>query len=131
MKVKCIYNTGKAYENYRMPVGYSSSSQFGVEIGKEYLVMGMSLWEGSLAYLIDDGIPHLYPFQLFQIVDSRLFVDWHFRTFGVESQMGAIWGYYELCYSDGYYENLIEGEDSAVQLYYKKKIEFEKTYLTE
>ena len=61
MKVRCINNTGKSIKKYEYKslkkgqlgrFGATEHTQFGLEIGKEFLVMGMLFGEGALDYLI-------------------------------------------------------------------------------
>jgi len=141
MKVKCIFNTGKALRPYEgKPLksyefgkfGASESTHYGLlEIGREYIVMGIFLREGVLGYLIDDGgVISTYPYQLFEVTDNKLPADWYFRAFTREDDrfpyQEAVWGYYELCFEDNHYEQLVEREEQAMRIYYRRKIEFEK-----
>ena len=90
MKVRCIYNTGEglmAYENKSLNkdelgrFGVSGNSEFNeITIGTEYLVMGLIIFESYQAYLIDDnGFISACPCQLFEVVDSKVNSNWHFR----------------------------------------------------
>lgn len=81
MKVCCVNNTGKSirpYENKPLAknqlgrFGATEYTEFGLEIGKEFLVMGMLLGEGSLDYLIDDrGYISAYPYPLLRLLIIR------------------------------------------------------------
>jgi hypothetical protein len=90
MKVKCLYNTGDAIREYEYKplereilgrfgaTGYSQYNE--LDIGREYLVMGIIIFETYQAYLIDgDGLISACPCQLFEVVDSKLNPNWHFR----------------------------------------------------
>jgi len=123
MKVKCIYNTGEAYKDDKMPDGFMPTSKFYVEIGEEYYVMGLSLWQKQLSYLIDvQGKPDWYPYQLFEVTDNKL-SGIYFRTFSkIESAyVTALWGYYELCFEEGHYDNLLDRDKKALQVYFERK----------
>lgn len=136
MTAKCIYNTGEVLLRYeRRPLGTSKETRYGeLEIGKEYLVMGMILKSGYLTYLIDDtGIISACPSPLFEVVDTWLPADWYFKAFRKDSDQflnkEAIWGYYELVYDDAHYAKLIEFEEEAQRIYYQRKIALEKSVL--
>jgi hypothetical protein len=142
MKVRCLYNTGEALRPYEYnPLekgmigrfGATGFSEYGcVTIMQEYLVMGMIMFETYLAYLIDDsGFICACPCQLFDVVDNKINSKWHFRLIEKEENIypfvQAIWGYYELCFDKKSYENLIvEKEEEAQRIYFKRKIESEK-----
>jgi hypothetical protein len=140
MKIRCIYNTGEAlrvYENRPLNkdelgrFGATGYTEFGLTIGKEYIVMGMILGEGTLVYLIDDGgYVSAYPYPLFEVVDQKLPASWYFKTLNNSDAnypyQEAVWGYYELVFDDTHYEKLVDFEEEAVQVYFRRKIELEK-----
>lgn len=130
MRVRCLFSNGEAYKSYKMPSGYLGTSQFGVEVGKEYIVMGISLSEGLLLYLIDHGgVPQFCPFQLFEVIDGAIADNWYFRAYTNQSEYypyrQAIWGYYELCFDDSHWDKLADGDEEAVLTYFRRKIETE------
>jgi hypothetical protein len=140
MKIRCIYNTGEDIRPYENRVlnknelgrfGATGYTQFGLTIGKEYLVMGMLLGEGSLDYLIDDGgYVSAYPYPLFEVIDNKLPSNWFFRSLKNTDEFypyqEAIWGYYELVFDDTHYEKLVDADETAMRTYFKRKIELEK-----
>lgn len=140
MKVRCIYNTGEAlrvYENKPLikdelgRFGATGHTEFGLDIGKEYIVMGMILGEGTLDYLIDDGgYASAYPYPLFEVVDNKIPSLWFFKALKNTDEnypyQEAIWGYYELVFDDAHYEKLVEMEEDAQRIYFRRKIELEK-----
>jgi hypothetical protein len=133
MKIKCVQNTGEILMNYeRRPLGTSEITEYGeLEIGREYLVMGMILFNNYLSYLIDDnGLIAACPYQLFEVIDYKLYGNWYFRAFTNDDDVfpyqEAIWGYYELCFDDNHFEQLIEKKECAQRIYFKRKIEIEK-----
>lgn len=144
MKVKCIYNTGmdlRPYENKSMQVeqlgrfGASGLSKYGeVSLGKEYLVMGIIVFETYQAYLIDDGLISACPCQLFEIMDKKISANWDARTIekdeNIYPYIQMIIGYQELCSDKASYEKLIvEKEEEAQRIYFRRKIEVEKELL--
>ena len=129
MKVRCLYNTREALSDYPGLSRYVQDGEF--TVGQEFLVMGMLLGEGRLAYLIDDGgVITASPVQLFEVTDSELDSNWHFRAYTKDDEhypySEATWGYHELCFDDKHYEGLVEMEEQAMLLYYRRKIEAEK-----
>src|ERR1043165_3648905 len=111
MKVKCIATTGESYMAYKMPIGYMSTSQYPLHLGEEYLVMGISLSQGVILYLIDIGARIYCPFQLFEVVDPSLNSGWQFKVYTIESKFypyrQADWCYPEM-QDDIFIDNLLE-----------------------
>lgn len=140
MKVRCISDNGESLRPFENePIGKdvfgrfgaSAYTRYGVEIGREYLVMGIIIYQTYQAYLIDDdGLIFSYPCQLFEILDGKLISSWHFRIVGEDEDIypfvQAILGYLELCSDKKSYINLIIEKDVyARQIYFKRKIEIE------
>ncbi|WP_430967044.1 hypothetical protein [Spongiimicrobium sp. 2-473A-2-J] len=133
MIVKCIHNTGVALLDYeRIPTGLTQYTTYGqLEIGEEYLVMGIILRQGYLTYLIDGaGVISACPNQLFEVLDSKIPSSWFFKSFTKEYfnyiNQEAVWGYSELVFDDNHYENLIEMNKEAHNIYFDRKRELEK-----
>ncbi|HTN36340.1 MAG TPA: hypothetical protein VL053_04645 [Arachidicoccus sp.] len=142
MKIRCINNTGANLRSYEYePItnkevfgrfGVSESAEYGIEIGKEYLVIGLITFQTYLAYLIDDnGFISACPCPLFEVVDSKVKSNWHFRLIEKDEDIypfvQAILGYPELCSDKRAYENLIvEMEEDAQRIYFRRKIMLEK-----
>lgn len=112
--------------------GISEMGEYGIEIGKEYLVMGLIVFQTYQAYLVDDnGHVSTYPCQLFEVVDDKVNLNWHFRLTEKEEDIypfvQAIFGYSELCSDKKAYENLIiEMKEDTLRIYFRRKIELEK-----
>lgn len=142
MKIRCINNTGTNLRSYEYePItnkevfgrfGVSEIAEYGIEIGKEYLVMGLIIFQTYQAYLIDDnGFISACPCQLFEVVDSKVNSNWHFRLIEKDEDIypfvQAILGYPELCSDKKSYENLIvEMEEDAQRIYFRREIMLEK-----
>ena len=126
MKVLCKYNNPD-----NPPKNTTSDFDYGLELEKEYLVMGMMLCENQLWYLIDEGNPNFYPKELFDITDSCLSKKWYFKPYSEDENMythiQAIWGYYELIFDEAHYEQLVCREREALELYFKRKVELERS----
>ncbi len=142
MIIKCLYSTGKSLRQYEyQPLEENILGRFGatgyteyggLEIGKEYLVMGIIIFETYQSYLIDDnGMISAFPCHLFEIVDSRVNSKWHYRLIENDEDIypfiQCVFGYPELCSDKRAYESLIvEMEESARLVYFNRKLELEK-----
>ena len=142
MKIRCINNTGvflRIFENEFLKkdelgrFGATAHTIYGeLQVGEEYLVMGLIVFETYQAYLIDDnGFISACPCQLFEVIDSKVNSNWHFRLIEKDEDIypfvQAVFGYYELCFDKKTYENLIVEKDGESQrIYFKRKIELEK-----
>jgi len=128
MKVLCKHND----PDYP-PKGISSHFYYGLELQKEYLVMGIILTEeNQLWYLIDEGNPSCFPSQLFEVTDAAISSGWCFKICTKDDRVFpfkkvAIWGYYELVFDETHYEQLVDREREALHIYFRRKIEFEKS----
>lgn len=107
-----------------------------VQVGKEYLVMGIVIFENYQSYLIDDG-ENVFtkPCQLFEVIDSEIGSDWHFRLIGIDENIypfvQAVFGYYEFCAEGRSYEGLVVENDSEfLKIYFEKKKKFEDMLLS-
>lgn len=136
MIIRAKFNTGKALRDYEdqalLPeqfgkFGASEYTQYGFSVGEEFFVVGMLLTEGNLRYLINsDRLVGTYPYQLFEVVDTRLPTGWCFNAFP-SNQKQAVWGYQEWCFDPKHHEALIEMDDDAHLIFFKRKIELEKS----
>jgi hypothetical protein len=141
MKIRCIYNTGEALRPYEYePIqqkellgrfGATGLTEFGLTLGEEFLVVGMILGKGTLSYLINDGrIIGCYPYALFEVIDNELPKSWFFKALKNTDEnypyQEAIWGYYELCFDTNHYEQLVDFDEGAHRIYFRRKIELEK-----
>ena len=141
MKVKCIYNLGsdlRVYEN--KPLRPEQFGRFGasfytdyqyLNIGKEYIVMGIITFETYQSYVIDNGEEVLCcPCQLFEVIENKIMPNWKFRLVDKNESIypfvQSILGYPELCLDKNSYEQLIvENESSFKQIYFTRKKELE------
>lgn len=146
MKVKCINNSGaflRAFEyepiNSKRALGRFGSTvdtEYNeLKVGNEYIVMGILIFKTYQGYLIDDnGFISVCPCQLFEITDNKLGSNWYYRSVekneSIYPFVQAIFGYYELCFDMDSYENLIlEKDKNAENIYFSRKVEFEKELL--
>jgi len=146
MKIKCIYNTGKDLMRFqdktlsdsKVILKDSKGRSFwctgetlfgGLEIGREYLVMGIIIRDGLTYYLIDDG--NVYLHLLFEVINNEINSNWYFRTFTEDdvdyNNREAVCGYYELCFDDKHFIKLINMEDNAKDIFLKRKAEEDRS----
>ena len=141
MKVRCLYKTGLDLRPYEGKIlldgqfgrfGASGNSIYGeITIGQEYLVMGIVVFETYQGYLIDDGLISVCPCQLFEVTDENVGVNWHVRTIEKDEDIypyiQMVIGYPEFCSDKKAYDKLIvEKEEEAQRVYFKRKIESER-----
>src|SRR5688500_190576 len=127
MKVLCTADDGNCLTDKHFEAGYTPSSEFDLDIGKEYVVYGICIWKGLLSYLLmGEGLhPHWYPSELFSITQRELPPDWYFAYFGDSDgrDLQALWGYYELINSEDHFDELSELEKDALQVFLIRKAE--------
>ena len=127
MNVVCNYNSP-----CNAPLGTPEDFNLGLELYKEYLVMGIMTNDEGIWYLLDESKkPDFYPIQLFKISNPKLTSGWYFRINDEDNGIypfgkKAIWSYYELCFLEKHYENLIDREKSALKIYFNRKEEVMK-----
>lgn len=138
MIVKCIHNRGADLDSKRIGIGRawtfnagSKQTEYPIDIGTEFLVLGMSLNFGSLYYLIeaisDADIYRLYPYQLFTVVCNIVPSNWRFvsfdRTDDAYPEVEARWGYREFLFDEEHYIGLIERHRADLMIVEKRKRE--------
>jgi hypothetical protein len=128
MIIKCIRNTSIRGEEYSFAYNpFSDIVEHGeLEIGEEYIVMGMILKKGAIYYLINSGtVISASPYILFQITNHSIPNNWYFKIFTPDYynyiNMEAVWGYFELCFVDKHYEELIDMNRDAHRIYFSRK----------
>ena len=142
MKVVCVSNKAldlKPYE-YDQTISDGMLGRFGatnhteygeITVGREYLFMGIIIFNSYQAYLLDDnGLISACPCQLFKITDSQLNPEWFFRSVETDEEIypyiQALIGYKDFCKDKNSYEELIIEKNSyASRKYLKQKIEWE------
>ncbi len=126
MKVVCRYNNPS-----NLPKGIPDNFDYGLELSKEYLVMGVLTFKQSndLYFLVDEnGSPSWFPYQIFEIVSNELPANWFVKiNIGndyVDYQ--NLFGFNELCNKEDFFNQLLEREEETMQTYFMRKIELEK-----
>lgn len=128
MKVICKYN-----DPDNLPDSISPDFDYGLELDKEYLVMGIMKNGKQLSYFMDEnGKPGFYPCELFEVVDSRINAEWHFKSYSKDSEMylyvQAVWGYSELCFDESHYEQIVDRDQEALNIYFNRKARIENNF---
>lgn len=137
MIIKCISNKGEYLRGYEYKklnkdvfgrFGASGYTEYAeLQVGKEYLVMGIVIFESHQGYLIDDDeFITIVPCQLFKILDSSFIGQWYYRLIEKDEEnypfIQAIFGYYEFCFDKKSYQNLIiEKDEESIQTYFQRK----------
>ena len=116
---------------FDVPKDYPNDFDYGLEIGKEYIVMGILTFKTSnhLYVLIDENSrPSWFPYQIFKIVDNAFPQNWFVKINDTreDTDFYNLIGFDELCNEENFYNRLIEREDEAMRIYFRRKIEIEK-----
>lgn len=136
MKVVCIATSSKEFDLSDVKTVFVPNHQYDVEIGDEYLVMGIKVnWDSSCVYYLIN-VPGCnaawYPYLLFEIVENDIPNEWHSCCYNSKTdfmeEVRFMCGFKELCNPQFYY-NLVLGEEEEQRIYFKRKIELERYYL--
>lgn len=125
MKVVCKYN-----DPANLPSGISDNFDYGLELSKEYLVMGILTFKQSndLYFLVDENSrPGWFPYQIFEIVSSELPANW-FVKINIECyyvDYKNLIGFDELCNKKDFFNQLLERDEEAMRIYFRRKAELE------
>lgn len=126
MKVICKYN-----DPLNVSSGIPDNFDYGLELSKEYLVMGALTFKQSnnLYFLIDENSrPSWFPYQIFEIVTNELPANW-FVKINIEDEYvdyQNLIGFDELCNKQDFFNQLLERDEEAMRTYFRRKIELEK-----
>lgn len=104
MKVKCLYN-----DPSNVGEGIPNDFDYGLEINKEYLVMGIMTFKKSdnLYFLIDeDSRPGWFPHQIFEIESNELPFNWFVRINkdNKHTDYRNLIGFAELCNDEDFFK---------------------------
>ena len=125
MIVKCLYNDPENLPEESIPF-----FDYGLEKGKEYLVMGLGTFKrkDDIYCLIDEnGRPSWFPLSIFEMIDSTLPADWIIKTNydRVDIDFRELIGFRELCSNPDFFNGLLLREQKALKIYFGKKTELE------
>ena len=125
MTVKCIANNGKAFIDYEIKPAFTSEQTVygGLDVDENYAVMALCEYENNIYYLVDSHVIGFYPYQLFEVVDNKVPSEWFFNiNRRIDSvYMKYIFGYYEICFSNEHYNNLLEQDEGAIALFFIRR----------
>jgi len=137
MRVICKQTTSSGFDLKEVTTVLSNDFDYnfgghGIELNKEYIVMGIAMYKDSncLYYLVDtSGRPNWFPYLLFFVSDNTVPQNWFVRMNGKKknSDIYLVQGFQELCNDEKFYDQLIDRNDEAMQTYFKRKIELEKS----
>ena len=136
MKVKGILNKGTDLSQKTIESGYIREAQYSIDIGEIRVVYGIMLLRGCVRYLLSEDAkcaPFWESADFFEVVDPLLPMEWYFSltvladddeyTQGFQK---AIWGYKEMALDENHYEDLIEREPEALDIFFKRKKEIDE-----
>ena len=116
MIIKCI---NKIHPEYSIQTEFS-----GLIIGEKYLVTSIIYQDNLISFLIDHhGYPFFYPSIIFEIEDPEIPEGWIFNNNPGHNRIEIIMGYKEICNGQEYFEDLINLEQYAIEVYFKRKKE--------
>ncbi|PVD49350.1 hypothetical protein DC498_25465 [Terrimonas sp.] len=126
MKVICKYN-----DPSNLPSGIPDNFDYGLELSKEYLVMGVLTFKQSnnLYFLIDENSrPSWFPYQIFETVTNELPANWFVKINIGDDYVDYqnLIGFDELCNKEDFFNQLLERDEEAMRTYFRRKIELEK-----
>ena len=141
MKAICKKTTSKDFDLKEVTTIYSndfdySFGGYGLEIDKEYIIMGLLVYQDTkcIYYLTDvNGKPDWFPYLLFEVTDNSIPKHWFVKIYvkNDDSYIYSICGFNELCNDIGFYDKLLERDETALRIYFKRKIELENELLND
>ncbi len=125
MKVICKYNNPSNLPDY-----IPNDFDYGLELNKEYLVMGILNFKNSdnIYFLVDEnGLPSWFPAQIFDISNNKIPNNWVMKiNEDIHIDYKNLISFNELCDNEFLFNQILERDDSAMNIYFNKKIELEK-----
>ena len=129
MRIKCTGNIGSCLSKAMLEkLKISEKAEYPIKIGDEYVVYGQMIYNEVLYYLIKEtyeDLPSWYPAELFEVTNNLIYMEWYFR-FDSESELSAIWGYWELVFSLEHYDGLIDREKKDIKIFLDRKKEIDE-----
>lgn len=126
MIAKAVRNTGASLGPPARAPGITSRSEYHVQPGTDYIVVGMGLFGEVLYVLIrdEDGDPNWHPIGLFE-VSGDIPPNWEFALYdGLAASGGdasnrwvARWGYHDLVQNPAHSDALLERDPVALHIF--------------
>jgi hypothetical protein len=136
MRVLCNKTTSEGFDLKEVNTVKSNDFDYtfggkGIELNKEYIVMGLAIFQSSkcVYYLIDVySKPVWFPSLLFNTIDNKIPDHWFLNIYkkNENPNIYLLLGFDELCNNENFYDLLIEREEVAMRIYFKRKIELER-----
>ena len=133
MKIICKKTTSKGFDLNEVTTVLSQNFDYtfggsGLEMGKEYLVMGIAVYKDSncVYFLVDTaGRPNWFSHLLFEVLDNSVPANWFVRVNGkrADSDVYSHVGFDELCNNEMYYDQLVNRDEEAIRIYFERKSE--------
>lgn len=142
LSILCVYNNSRiSFYTLILAFRFLHRSHFvlpiifdyGLEINKEYLVMGIMTFKKSdnLYFLIDeDSRPGWFPHQIFEIESNELPFNWFVRINkdNKHTDYRNLIGFAELCNDEDFFNKLLERDEATLRTYFRRKMELEKEW---
>ena len=84
---------------------------------------------GEILYYLIKGtyedLPSWYPAELFEVIDNLIYMEWYFK-FDSKNELSALWGYWELVFSEEHYNGLINREKKDIKIFLDRKKEIDE-----
>jgi len=112
MRVRCVALLPTPEQGERLrPMFHPGKQEFGLELGREYLVLGLAVWDGEPWVQIPSKSGYVLhvPLCLFEVVDGRIPALWVLRV----SEDGSFTLWPPSFYREYYFDDLIEGVPSV------------------
>ncbi|MDX6283867.1 MAG: hypothetical protein QOH03_4938 [Kribbellaceae bacterium] len=125
MIVRCTTNKGYELPDSYHGLYFTEHTIFHLELGKEYEVYEMGLFNFGLIVLVVDstGRPDWYPLDVFEIVHGAIPPEWVFaRRAGNQEGMSAVWGHSRLANDQSLDEALTMHEEDAMEVFWREII---------
>jgi hypothetical protein len=125
---RCIRDNGAALGGLGRGAFYTSETVFHVDVGSEYRIMGIGIFDAAMVVLVCDetGKPNWLPIGLFELESTKLPGRWEFRVLdGVGASGGDVasrwvmkWGYPALVRDASHSDHLVERDPRALEEFY-------------
>lgn len=128
MRVICEKKVARMSAPSRPLAPYEADSEFDITVSKEYVALGVSVWEGIVLLLLADDydLPNWHPLEMFSVSDPKLSNNWFFSgTAASEQGVQAICGYRELVFDQSHYTALLERDPVALDTFRRVKAQEE------
>lgn len=130
MILECVANSGKELPPDPRGLYYSERTEFPVVAGVTYQAFGIALFNDGLVVLVSNkwDKPMWLPLGLFRVKDPNIPAGWEFayapdedlardRTRGWQARLG----YPDLVRSDRHNDELLEGDEAALRVFFNQR----------